>query len=511
MQTLNDGYVDATYIHTYQPELNPLRVQLSLLNAGLMPPGMQTACELGVGQGVSANLHAAASTTHWFGNDFEPAHVGFAREIASASGAQIHLSDEAFAQFCTRDDLPEFDLIGLHGVWSWISDRNRATIVDFIGRKLKVGGIVYTGYNSLPGWAAMVPIRDLMVAHLEATGSRALGLAASGAAALDFAAELLATQPLFALAHPKLAQLIEQMKGQDKVYLSHEFLSRDWAPMSFSRIAELLAPARLEFACAATYQDVIGIRTLSPEKQAMLQKCPTPALRESLLDLMVNRQFRRDYWIKGARRLSEQERLRSLRGIGVILMRLRHDVSLRHAGYDLEFTLNPAICNPILDFLADHRPRTLGEIEAAVSPRGIEFPQVVDLVMALVDSGDLAPVHDTTAARSAKKQTDRLNTFLFDKARYSANYSLMASPVTGGGAVGVDRILQFFCGAIRDGRKQAADIAAYTLPLCRAAGVGITQGDKLLQSPEEGLRELTSRAAFFLEKQLTLLRALQVV
>jgi hypothetical protein len=57
-----DGYVaDIEYTYGYFGELNPLRTALLFLNAGLMPPKIQTACELGFGQGVSVNVHAAAS------------------------------------------------------------------------------------------------------------------------------------------------------------------------------------------------------------------------------------------------------------------------------------------------------------------------------------------------------------------------------------------------------------------------------------------------------------------
>jgi len=34
----------------------------------------------------------------------------------------------ALAEFVARDDLPEFDVIALHGIWSWISAENRAVM-----------------------------------------------------------------------------------------------------------------------------------------------------------------------------------------------------------------------------------------------------------------------------------------------------------------------------------------------------------------------------------------------
>lgn len=48
------------YTHGYYQGLNPLRARLALLLAGLHCPVIDTACELGYGQGMSVNLHAAA-------------------------------------------------------------------------------------------------------------------------------------------------------------------------------------------------------------------------------------------------------------------------------------------------------------------------------------------------------------------------------------------------------------------------------------------------------------------
>ena len=60
----SEGYVaDIGYTYGYYTELNPLRTQLAMLNAGVAVPEIKTACELGFGQGVSVNVHAAASAT----------------------------------------------------------------------------------------------------------------------------------------------------------------------------------------------------------------------------------------------------------------------------------------------------------------------------------------------------------------------------------------------------------------------------------------------------------------
>jgi SAM-dependent methyltransferase len=216
------GYVaDIGYTFGYYTELNPLRIRLAFSNAGLVAPELGTACELGFGQGMSANLHAAASVVQWSGTDFNPAQAGFAQELAKVAESGARLFDEAFEQFCTRTDLPDFDYIGLHGIWSWISDENRAVIVEFVRRKLKVGGVLYISYNTQPGWAAMVPMRDLLTEHAEVLGADGAGIVSRIDSALAFVDQLLAANPTYARANPQIADRIKKIKEQNRHYVAH--------------------------------------------------------------------------------------------------------------------------------------------------------------------------------------------------------------------------------------------------------------------------------------------------
>lgn len=82
-----DGYVaDLDYTFGYYPELNPNRVKLAFLNQGYAPLKFKQACELGFGQSLSINIHAAGSVTQWLGTDINPSQTLFARELARASG-----------------------------------------------------------------------------------------------------------------------------------------------------------------------------------------------------------------------------------------------------------------------------------------------------------------------------------------------------------------------------------------------------------------------------------------
>ncbi|HYD80952.1 MAG TPA: class I SAM-dependent methyltransferase [Paucimonas sp.] len=512
MSDWSAGYVaDIGYTFGYYPELNPLRVKLAFLNAGLVYPDMGNACELGYGQGLSANLHAAASVTSWYGNDFNPAQAGFAQELAEASGSGAKLTDEAFADFANRTDLPDFDYIGLHGIWSWVSDENRTVIIDFIRRKLKVGGVLYVSYNTLPGLSAFSPVRHLMTHHAKIMGAEGLGIVSRVDGAMAFVEKLFAVNPGYVRANPQILEHIKKIKGRDRHYLAHEYFNRDWHPMHFSTMADWLSPCKLTYACSANYLDHIDILNLTPEQQSFLKEIPDAVFRETVRDFMTNQQFRRDYWVKGARKLNAIERSEKLRALRVILSADRRDVSLKVSGALGEATMNADVYNPILDILADNQPKTLAEIEQEARGKGnVTLVQVLEVIMVLAGAGHVKPVQDQAVMDRAKVHADKLNLYLMNKARGSNDVGFLASPATGGGFT-AGRTMQLFLLAIVQGKKQPEEWAKFAAHLLAAQGQKIIKDGKTLQTPEENLAELMEQAKVFSEKQLQILKALQIV
>jgi SAM-dependent methyltransferase len=511
MSDWTSGYVaNIGYTYGYYSELNPLRIKLAFLNAGLVPPDQGSHCELGYGQGISTNIHAAASGSTWHATDFNPAQAGFAQSIARISGANAYLTDEDFACFCNRPDLPDFDSIGLHGIWSWISDENRSVIVDFIRRKLKVGGVLYISYNTQPGWAAMLPIRNLLNEHSDVMGAPGQGIVSRIDSALDFTDRLFATNPNFAKANPLIIDRLKGITAQNRNYLAHEYFNRDWHPMAFSQLAQWLMPAKIDYACSANYIDHIDEVNLTPEQKIFLSEIPDAMFRETVRDFMVNQQFRRDYWVKGLRKLNSLEQTEAYRVQKVILVQPINEVSLKVTGALGEALLQDAIYNPILEVLSDHKAKTLHQIEQQVKNQGVTFAQVVQAVIILAGVGHLAAVQDEAIASKAKKQTDKINMYLIDKARGTGDIGYLASPLTGGG-VAVGRFQQLFLLALSQGKKQPDEWAQLAWQVLAMQGQKIVKDGKTLDTPEENLAELVEQAQVFAEKQLPIIKALLIV
>ena len=106
MNDWNEGYfTSSTYTYGYYRELSPTFQKFCLLIRGFdSPPFDQNSrhCELGYGQGVSINIHAASTPGHYVGTDFNPAHAAHANELNRASGSGAELFEDSFEQLLTR-------------------------------------------------------------------------------------------------------------------------------------------------------------------------------------------------------------------------------------------------------------------------------------------------------------------------------------------------------------------------------------------------------------------------
>ena len=508
MSDWTSGYVaEIGYTFGYYTELNPLRIQLAFLDQGLVFPKVGTACELGFGQGLSANIHAAASAVQWSGTDFNPSQASFAQELASASGSSTRFFDDAFAEFANRTDLPDFDYIGLHGIWSWISNENRAVIVDFIRRKLKVGGVLYVSYNTQPGWSSFAPVRHLLTEHAQVMGAQGQGIVSRVDGAMDFAGKLLATNPAFGRGSPLVSERLNQIKGQSREYLAHEYFNRDWHPMYFSDMAEWLAPAKVQFGCTADYIGLIDAVNMTDEQSTFLGDIQDSVFRQSVRDFMLNQQFRKDYWVKGIRKISLIEKKEAQRSQRVILTTPRADVPIKLAAPIGEAKLQEEIYKPLLDLMADHMPRSLGEMEVALKDQKIQFNQIVQAVMLLSGMGHLYAVQEITPENS--KRADSLNLHLMQKARGSKDVIFLASPLTGGGHE-VRRFQQMFLLAFKNGKKNVDEWAQFAWTVLSAQNQKMLKAGQVLESEDDNLVELNTLAQVFADKQLPILKALHI-
>lgn len=514
------GYVsELGYTYGYYEELNTNRVDFCLTSNGYTAPKIKRALELGFGQGVSINIHAASGSASWVGTDFNPAQANFASYLAAESKADVKLLDDSFEQILARDDIADFDYIGLHGIWSWVSDYNREIIIEIIKQKLNVGGVVYASYNTLPGWAGFAPLRHLMANHVGIMGGSGNNIINKIDDALTFADALIKVSPNYANTYPQLQQRLEALRTQNRHYLAHEFFNRDWQPMLFSDVSKIFSEAKLSFAAAADLGEHIDPILLNAEQQNLINDMPDFTMKETLRDFILNRQFRRDYWVKGAVKLNPKTKLDRLRDQEIVMIVARSEAKIENVKVSAsEVNLRPEAYLPILDFMSDHKPRKFSEIEQKFCSNkngsSVEGTRTVgDILQAIIV---LVGIHYFRTAQNgslkdcAKPYARKMNETLLRAAESSNDIEHLASPVTGGG-IYVNRLDQLFIKFLLLGKTTPKEWADGAWTVLSSQDQLLKKNGVTLETAEENKSELLVRAEEFLEKRLPVLKALEII
>ncbi len=507
----SEGYLTEEYIFGYFSELSPSIIRLECLSAGLAPPDSKLLryLELGFGQGVSLTMHAAATPGEYWGNDFNPAQAAFAHELADASGSGVVLLNDSFAELAERSDLPKFDIIVLHGIWTWVSDENRRIIVDIFRRHLRVGGYVYISYNCLPGWGPAAPLRHLIKLYGDLASTDVSSMADKLDAGVKFAQQVNDAGALYFRQTPNAVKKLKDMDKEDRHYASHEYFTQDWRLMAFSDVARVLNGAKLTFAASGTMLDHVETANYNDAARNLLAGIKHPILRQSVRDYVVNQQFRRDIFVRGPRQLSRTERLEMLRAQMFVLCSLPDDIPMKTMGVSGELFFLEEVYRPLIEFLAEenYAPKTLGQLAGHSKLKSMDILQIFEALLVLVDARHVRPAQEVTS--QSRRYCTGLNRYLCELARSAIELKVLVSPVTGTG-VFVDRPEQLFLLATQLGKKTDFEKAAYINELAAAHGYDILTEKRKLQTPDEIIATLAQESKKFAEKRLPLLKALGV-
>lgn len=510
---LGSGYVaDVDYVHGYYRVLQPDLMNLACIWAGVRPPEVEAPSylELGFGRGLSFNIHAAAAPGAFWGTDFNAGHGVEASMLAAASGANIRLFDDSFADLAVRQDLPEFDYIVMHGVWSWLSPEDRDVVVDLLRRRLRAGGLFYVGYNCHGDWLASAPLQHLLGLHAELTASQSADLKTSVDTGLEFVRTIMAAKARFFERTPGTASLLEALRTQSPNLVAHAYLSRHHAPQGFADVSSILSAAGLSFAASVRFLDRFDDINLPPQGQRLLQEATDPILAETLRDYFVNQRVRGDVFIKGPRRLTPEDRLEALLSPSVALTVPLDDVPKSVRGAVRELDLAEPVHRRLLELLAtnEHQPKPVRAIVDDPELRALPRGRVVDALIALMGAGAVSTVRTPTEATRARCRA--LNRHFWNRSRTDGSIAWLASPVIGAG-VAASRLEQLFTAAAATGRGQPEQQAAVAWHFLSAQGHRLTVAGRTLETPVENVAHLAEMAKVFNRKRLGILRTLEVL
>jgi SAM-dependent methyltransferase len=461
-----EGYVTATpYTHVYYPESAPSRLQLITYNRSVPFPSSRPLryLELGYGNGVSLNIHAAASPGEYWGADINPAHVVSANALAAASGSGVKALASSFEELLERPDLPEFDVVVALGVWSWVSDANRRTIVELLRRNLVEGGIFCMSSVAMPGFGELAPLQHLLRLNLKRGSPKKSG--SEGTifdkleAGLGLATALQkAGSPFFAKG-ARAGRMLEGSKTADLNYLVHEYLHEHWKPAFFAETAAVLDEAGLRFVANERLVDQFDELNFRPQALDLLAAIDDLWLRETARDFLRSGHVKGDIYVK--RNEPHRSRLPSepildlefVLGVPPLVARAR---KFRTPVVVLEFDTPPF--RNLIDALGAQPCRSwrLEALIEASSAAQCDKDEILRALMVLIDAEIVHPAQPRARVDEAAPACARLNAEILRRALTEDRIHALASPVTGGG-VSISRMQQLFLLAwMRGGRSPDA-------------------------------------------------------
>lgn len=451
-------------------------------------------CELGFGQGVSLCVHAAAQPGQFWGVDIHAGQVAHAQTLAAsfdAAESRVHLRAQSFCELAQSQDLPQFDTISLHGVWSRISPDDRAAVVQFVRSHLKPGGTFYVDYDTSPGWEAFTPLRKLMALYDRYGESSANGQEGRASAAVDFVTRLLEAQPVYMQHVPLLPLRLRQMAEAGADTIVQDYFNPHWEPTWFTAMVQTMTDAGLDWGCTA--QPVRSVQALhvGEDAAAFLRQIQHPIAREQVQDFLSEDAQRSDIFLRGTQTLTAQEQRRQLGATRFALLRPVHSIRAALKLDERQQREDTPFYEAILAFFAAHagQPRPLDELIAGMAEGDYLNHSMALLV--LVGLGHMAPCQGEDAARAAAPRCAALNARICASALTTPRIHTLASPVLGAGF-----------GPLA--REQL--LLLHARALCRAEGAGaddpaawVQKAQTLLQAQGEALRvgdeELTASAA----------------
>ncbi|MCA0857911.1 class I SAM-dependent methyltransferase [Phaeobacter italicus] len=512
MNDWTSGYVaEIGYTYDFFHAMTPTRMGLAALSKGVQHPfGRETFsyCELGCGQGFTANVIAAANPhIDVHAMDFNPAHIAEARALAEQGGVQnVHFYERSFADFAGSPGLPsEFDVIALHGILSWVSRDNQKLVYDFIAKHLKPGGVVYASFNTQPGWAAAMPMRRILTDHAE-RGSGPLEKRIDDAIA--FAETLRKSGADFFAYNPDQVTRLTKMRAMPRNYLAHEFFNKDWTPFHFADVAADMGQAKLDYLGAANLLDQMDELCMSKAQLEILDNECDQVRRESLRDVMLNEQFRADLFVKGGVPFTERGAVGAWFATPFALARRYSTGPVKMTWRGLEVDMAGLDYDPVLQKLSEG-PATVRDLLAQGLFGAMQWADITRMMKYLVGAGFIVPCLPLDGIAERSEGCRQFNLAVCKQSEETQKLSFLASPVTGGG-VAVDRMEQLFLLARSEGHETPENWALFAWQILAPQGQRLEQDGKVLETAEENIAVLQVRAQSFAARRVRVLEQLGI-
>lgn len=448
-----------------------------------------TYCELGSGHGLSLSFMAARDPGgRYCGVESNPRQIHNARAFATAAGLDNIAFSEEHLENLDKADLPQCDIVVLHGIWSWISAKAQKKIAGFLRTNLKPGGLCYVSYNCSAGRAADVPLQKLLLAAVRPDGQSST---ARFGDTIGMVEKMAGAGAQYFAQNPVQLQRLKELKNPGAAHLIDEYLHSNWQTYFMHEVSAALASADLTFAGSTNMARNRNDLALPTQARPFIEKFGTPERMELLRDIWTGNTFRQDLYVKapaGTARSGADDLLGALR---FALLKPLHQCSLKMVFPGGTATIPQQPFGAIIAALSKQSLKG-ADIGAIIKKSGTDT-SLGSAIQVLLAMGCVTLVSDRAAAPRIARSIAN-----FDSAIASlvdGGHDLFAASIGSSGiAADLSSVDYFFWRATKE---KAKDRVRWVLDRLKATGRLLQHEGRVVTDEPEAVSILNSLAANF--------------
>jgi len=468
------------YTWGYYDVQNPFNIDYVARLKGLRRPDFNapfTYCDLGCGNAVSAyTLAACFPQGEFYGVDINPLHINNAQHIKDTSGLKNLELIEAGFENLLKQDLPQFDYIALHGVYTWVGREARKDITQLIKKFLKPNGLVFVSYNSMPGWADLLPMQKFIWDH----GARVKGDEAEKVRQSIERIKYLSENGAGYFLQGRTQKVLEKLYTEDVHYLVHEYFVEGWEAIYFSQIVKDMRSIDMAF-IGSTFLQENYMELSVPEKLLkFFTDMDDPYRTELYKDYVSNTMLRCDVFCnKEVEKLKGELTAEDWMGDMIVSSRYRKvdEKNIKDITAKLGFS---AFIDQIKE-LSDGT-RTVSKIVNSLSVKDRSKEQIYYFIQILIASGILGKLGSKVAQKKATQiKLSQFNETVLKERLFKDKDIALASSIKGGGVM-VGPLAGLCLMALFKASDHPVD---YAMQFLDKPGVSITHEGEVLTDREE--------------------------
>jgi SAM-dependent methyltransferase len=355
-----------------------LAMLAALFGIAAPPPAACRVLELGCGAGGNLLPMAVALPGSTFvGIDTSRRAI----ERAQATTGSLGLTNIRFERISIEQyDAPagSVDYVIAHGVFSWVPEAVRASLLELCAGALSDNGVAYVSYNTLPGGHPRQALREMLTYHVDAIEQPDERMTAARGFLRLLAAASEADGELAKTLGPAARKLSEHVDG----LFFHDTLAEFNHPLYLHEFAAQAAAHGLQYLTEAEYSET-QLGALPEQLQQALLTISDPLRREQYLGFLKERMFRQTLLVHDAiavDRRPQPQRLATLAVSGPLRWGVGQDTSrTTFTGPGAHLTTDHPLVIDVLQQIGHAWPAAPWITELAASEA--ELPAICDALL----------------------------------------------------------------------------------------------------------------------------------